>query len=155
VVELQHQHVLALQQVALLAKQRRFSGESRAQFRFQRIKLRMRAPGAPDHGQPEGSELALLRGCGVTHCVHSEFVDLGLQSERLGVAPGNALCVIPSFTVASHRKPGWSKVLTMKMNEKTANAPKLNENHRSPGLGSAQLSLATAAHENVIMTIWR
>jgi hypothetical protein len=38
------------------------------------------------------------------------------------MAPRDALCVMPSFTVAPHGKPGWSKVLTMKMNEKMDNA---------------------------------
>jgi hypothetical protein len=38
------------------------------------------------------------------------------------MASRNALCVVPSSTIALHRKLGWSKVLTMKMNEKMANA---------------------------------
>jgi hypothetical protein len=40
------------------------------------------------------------------------------------MASRNARCVVPSFTIAPQRRLGWSKVLTMKMNEVMANVRK-------------------------------
>ncbi len=40
------------------------------------------------------------------------------------MASPNARRVVPSFTIAPQRKLGWSKVLTMKVNEDMANVRK-------------------------------
>jgi hypothetical protein len=71
--------------------------------------------------------------------------------KRLGMTSRNALCVVPSFTIAPQWKLGWSKVLTMKMNEEMANARKPNENRRAESENAQPLPRHCPPQRNVMM----